>query len=349
MRLSRMGARASVLATVLVVVIAVVVVLGVHAWRSAHRTDLQRAMDLAPKDGARYSWTDWSAVRRALGTSSDERLLDEGYDADLTPASSITSSADLLRSAFGFTPSTMSWELLSQSTSGATLLMRVSDPVSFASIRSHLEDAGYVAPEKADGVWDGSAVDGVGGVPILSYVALDEDRHLVATSDADGFLTQVVGGFGKGSVPSSIAHVVDAVGESLAAEVYDGDYTCSKLAMAQASSADEAQGQQLVAEAGKVNPVLAFAMAREPTGAGRAGDVRVALAFADHDQAVVNATTRAKLASGDAPGQGGTFADRFRLGEVAAHGQVVTMALRPRDRSPVLSDLSTGPLLFATC
>ena len=80
-----------------------------------------------------------------------------------------------------------------------------------------------------------------------------------------------------------------------------------------------------------------------------AHDVRVAMAFTDHDQAKVNASTRATLARGDAPGQGGTFPDRFTLGEVAARGSVVTMDLRPVATSPVLSDLSTGPLLFATC
>ena len=77
--------------------------------------------------------------------------------------------------------------------------------------------------------------------------------------------------------------------------------------------------------------------------------VRVAMAFADHDQAKVNATTRSKLASGDAPGQGGTFPDRFDLGEVAARGSVVTMDLDQKAGASVLSDLSTGPLLFATC
>jgi hypothetical protein len=338
-----------ILMTALVVIAGVGVVLGVRAWEAAHRTDLQQALLLAPKDTQRYSWTDWAGVRRALGTSSDARLLDKGYDADLTPGSSITSSLDLMRADFGFTPGTMSWELLSQSTSGATLLMRVSDAVSFSSIRSHLKAAGFTAPKDEDGVWDGSAVDGVGDVPILSFVSLDEDRHLVVTSDADSFLTRVVDHLGDGSPPRPIGQVADAVDEPLSAEIYSGDYTCSKLALGQADPTDEAQGEQLIAEAGKVNPVLGFAMARESTSAGKAGDVRVALAFADHGQAVVNATTRAKLASGDAPGQGGSFTDRFRLGQVAAHGQVVTMDLRPRDGSPVLSDLSTGPLLFATC
>ncbi|WGL52085.1 hypothetical protein P5P86_19305 [Nocardioides sp. BP30] len=349
MALRRMRTRTIALATAVVVLLGVAVVVGVKAWDAARRSDLQRAMALAPKDAQRYSWTDWAAVRAALGTSSDSKLLDAGYDADLTPASSLTTSVDLMHSAFGFTPATLSWELLTQSTSGATLLLRVADSVSFASIRTHLKAAGFTAPQGADGVWDGSAVDGTGGVPILSYVSLDEHRHLVVTSDTDSFLAQAVDKLGAGSVPQPIARVVDAVDEPLAAEIYDGDYTCGKLAMGNADPTDEAQGVQLISEAGKVNPVLGFAMAREPGPGGKAGDVRVALAFANHDQAVTNATTRAKLASGQAPGQGGTFPDRFTLGKVAASGAVVTMALRPKNDSPVLSDLSTGPLLFATC
>lgn len=338
----------------LVVVVGVGALFGVRAWHNAHRTDLQRALAFAPKDAARYSWTDWSGVRRALGVtgtsaSVEQKLLDKGYDADLTAASSVTTSTDLMRTGFGFSPATMSWELLAQSTSGAALVMQVSDAVSFDSIRSHLKAAGFGAPSDADGVWDGSSVDGVGGVPILSFVALDEHDHVVITSDADSYLTQVMDHRGAGPVPQPIARVADAVGSPLSAEIYDGDYTCNHLAMANADDTDEAQGDQVISQAGKVNPVLGFAMAREATGAGRAGDVRVALAFADHDQAVTNATTRAKLASGDAPGQGGSFRDRFRLGRVEARGPVVTMALRPVDDAPVLSDLSSGPLLFATC
>ena len=84
---------------------------------------------------------------------------------------------------------------------------------------------------------------------------------------------------------------------------------------------------------------------------GRADDgtVRVAMAFEDDDKARRNADSRAKLAAGPAPGQGGDFAERFDLGPVTADGRVVTMELDPVEDSPVLSDLSTGPVLFATC
>lgn len=347
-----MRARTIALATALAVVLAACVVLGVKAWRSAHRTDLQQALALAPKDAARYSWTDWAGVRRALGTSSTQTLLDKGYDADLTSSSSITASTDLLRSGFDVSPGTLSWELLTQSTKGASLLLKVPDSVSFDAIRSHLKGAGFIAPTdgaSGHGGWDGQSVPDAAEVPILQFVALDEDDHLIVTSDDDTFLGQTMDHLGDGSVTQPMAQVADAVDEPLAAELYDSDYTCSRLAMAQADDTDEAQGQQLIKEAGEVSPVLGFAMARQSTGTGKAGDVRVAMAFADHGQAVTNASTRAKLAGGDAPGQGGSFRDRFTLGRVAADGPVVTMDLRPKEDSPVLSDLSNGPLLFATC
>ena len=73
------------------------------------------------------------------------------------------------------------------------------------------------------------------------------------------------------------------------------------------------------------------------------------MAFENDDQARRNADSRAKLAAGPAPGQGGDFAERFDLGPVTADGRVVTMELTPVEDSPVLSDLSTGPVLFATC
>ena len=79
------------------------------------------------------------------------------------------------------------------------------------------------------------------------------------------------------------------------------------------------------------------------------GGLRVAMAFESEAQARTNADTRAVLASGPAPGQGGDFSDRFTLGPVTADGLVVTMELEPVAGNYVLSDLANGPLLFATC
>jgi hypothetical protein len=79
------------------------------------------------------------------------------------------------------------------------------------------------------------------------------------------------------------------------------------------------------------------------------GSVRVAFEFADDDAARTNADTRATLVRGPAPGQGGNFGDRFRVTSVTARGSLVVMQLAPRPDASVLSDLSTGPVLFATC
>ena len=79
------------------------------------------------------------------------------------------------------------------------------------------------------------------------------------------------------------------------------------------------------------------------------GSLLVAMSFENDEQARRNADSRAALAAGAAPGQGGSFAERFDLGPVTADGRVVTLELHPLDDSPVLSDLSTGPVLFATC
>src|SRR5262249_11462181 len=122
------------------------------------------------------------------------------------------------------------------------------------------------------------------------------------------------------------------------------DYACAALAMAHASAGDQAEARHLIASAGEVNPYSAFAMSDMPDGS-----VRVAFEFADSDEARTNADSRATLAQGPAPGQGGSFGDRFSVDSVSAHGSLVVMRLTPKKGAYVLSDLSTGPLLFATC
>ena len=81
----------------------------------------------------------------------------------------------------------------------------------------------------------------------------------------------------------------------------------------------------------------------------RGGGAEVLLGFENDDQARTNADTRAVLAAGPAPGQGGDFSDRFAVDEVTAEGTLVRMVLEPEPGAFVLSDLSSGPVLFATC
>ena len=159
-----------------VVVVAVVAVVGVHAWRSSHRTDLQKALALAPKDAQRYSWTDWAAVRARLhahvdassSVSAVEGFLSKAYDADLSSSSTISDYAGYTQPHLGFSPANIDWELLAQSTQGAVVVIGASH-VDFGRVRSDLERAGF--KQTAGGVWDSSAVSNEVAAELITRAA----------------------------------------------------------------------------------------------------------------------------------------------------------------------------------
>ena len=180
--------------------------------------------------------------------------------------------------------------------------------------------------------------------PELQFLALDEERRLVVGSDTQGYAEVAIGAAtGEEEGFDGLDDVVEAAGSPLAAAIYGSDVVCGSLAMGNAGSVDQDEARDLLAAAGEVNPLTGFAMSRS------GGGVRVAMSFEDEEQARTNADSRARLATGPAPGQGGDFSDRFDLGRVSAEGEVLTMELDPVEGSYVLSDLSSGPVLFATC
>jgi len=344
------------IAAVVVVVVARVAA-GLLWWRQHDRTDLERAASMAPHDAERLSWTDWAAVRRETGAHLSagssvadlRRFLDKGYDADLTSTSALVQSAPVLQEKFGFSPASADWELFSQSPRGAVVMIHLPDGTDFDAIGDRLAQVGYTRPSSDTGVWLGGEdlMNSIGPdlTPELQYFALDAEDGLVLTSDTSGYLRQALSDLhGGGGTSDSLDQVVDASGEPLSASIYSGDYTCSALAMSQADQADQSTADRLLQEAGEVNPISAFAMSVQPDR-----HVQVLMSFETDDQAKTNADTRLTLAKGPAPGQGGDFSDRFSVRSVTADGTLVTMDLVPRPDQYVLSDLSTGPLLFATC
>jgi hypothetical protein len=330
---------------------------GVLWWRHDSSTSFAWAADRAPAGAQRLSWTDWAAVRAqehadlsARSSVVDLRhFLDRAYDDDLSSTSALVTSAPVLQQRFGFSPASADWELFSQSYQGAVVMVHLPSSSAVDDVADHLRDLGYTEPQDPSGVWTGGE-DLVAGVsagltPELSYFALDRADSLVLTSDSASFLPVAAKAVtGDGARVTGLGPVVDDAGEPLSAAVYSGDYACSALAMAHAGASDQAQGRRLVAAAGEVNPYSAFAMSYEPDGR-----VRVAFAFDSGEAARTNADSRAMLARGPAPGQGGTFGDRFGVDAVTAQGSTVVMTLTPKPGASVLSDLSTGPLLFATC
>jgi len=349
--------RRTVVVVAAVVVAIPLVLIGRQVWQDQHPTGLSEALDAVPRSTLRLAFTDWAAVRKQLGVPDQERpsdatideLTSKSYDSDLSAASSIDESTAALQKNFGFSPATVEWEAYAQSPEGATMVVRLPDDFDFDQVTGHLEDLGFTRPSRSTGVWQGG-VDLVAAIdptitPELQYVALDRDASLVLTSDSSTYLTVAMDAVrGEGARATGLDAVVGDAGTPLSSVVYDGDYACGALAMAHAGGADRAQARQLLSAAGEVNPYSAFAMSDEPDGS-----VRVAFEFADEVTARTNADTRATLARGPAPGQGGTFGDRFRVTSVTAQGSLVVMHLAPRAGASVLSDLSTGPVLFAAC
>ena len=349
-----MGKRLAV-GTAVVVVLALVVAAALW-WRARPESDLARATALAPADAERLTWTDWAGVRGEVGSDVDAEssasdvsaFLDEAYAEDLTATSALGESAVVMHERYGFSPASLEWELFSQSSRGAVLLMRLPDEVDPDGLRETFEGLGYQPPDEDDGVWAGGSelLPRIAPdlTPELQFLAVSDDEDLVLASDTADYLRDVVRGLGEG-VPADLRPVLDVAGEApLTAVAYDGTYTCTELAMSQADAADQEAADDLLAQAGEINPLTAFLMAEQP-----GGRIRLAMGFESEQQARTNADSRAALLAGPAPGQGGDFTDRFELGDVVANGTVVRTDLTPGDGEYVVSDLTAGPVLFASC
>lgn len=338
-------------------VVVALVVGGLLWFRDRSSTSFEWAVGHAPAGTQRVSWTDWAAVRdREHADLSDRssvpdlrRFLNRAYNDDLSSTSALVTSAPVLQQRFGFSPASLDWELFSQSYQGAVVTMHVPDSVDLGTVADHLTELGYAAPTDPTGVWSGGT-DLIAGIssdltPELAYIGLDTRDHLILASDTPGFLALAMQAVrGDGPRLTGLGGVVPDAGTPLSSAVYTGDYACGALAMAHAGPSDQAQGKQLLARAGPVTPYSAFAMSDEPDGS-----VRIAFQFDSSATARSNADTRATLARGPAPGQGGSFPQRFTVDSVTAHGSLVVIRGTPRRGAYVLSDLSTGPVLFATC
>lgn len=352
MRRRQLGA---VLALVLVALLAA----GVLWWRAQPEGAFEEAVSHAPADAQRLTFTDWAGVRRELGSDIDgdssaeevRAFLAEAFEEDLSPMSALLESTPTMHEEYGFSPATLDWELLSQSEAGAAVLMRLPAEADVDAVRDRMEELGYQRPEEETGVWVGGIdlLPKIGVLtPELQYLGFDEDSRIVVSSDTESYaqeaMAAVTGESGSLRDLDDMAGVIGALGTPLAAAVYDGQVACTSLAMSSADAAEQDQADELLAAAGEVAPMTGFAMAVQPDR-----DVRVAMGFETASQARTNADTRSVLATGPAPGQGGSFSDRFRLGKVTAEDEVVTMRLEPHEGEYVLSDLTSGPVLFATC
>ncbi len=343
------------------VLVAGVAVAGVVAWKRHGRTDLEQAIRAVPASSKRIAFTDWAAVRRQLhaGLGSDpessriEDFMAKAYDRDFTAASSLDEAAVAMHDKFGFGPVNARWEAFAQGTKGAAMVLKVADGTDFDVLADNLRSDGYRKPKEDDGVWEGG-IDLVAGLdptltPEVQYVALLADQGLVVTSDTSSYAAvaaKVAAGDGDSAADrTGVGDVADQLGEPANAMLWTGDFACEDLAMSGADQDAQDQGDQLVRQAGGITPLSGLGMAMQPNRT-----LRVVEHFDGSDQAEKNLRSRAKLAVGEAPGRGVSFADDFKLTSSKASGSQVVLDLVPRESTGyVLSSLYDGPVLFATC
>jgi hypothetical protein len=153
-----------------------------------------------------------------------------------------------------------------------------------------------------------------------------------------------------GSAPAvsevaGVGSLANAAGDPVSAAQWSSTFACEDLSMGAADDADRSVGDQLVAKAGDISPVEGVVMAQQTDRSLVFG-----LHFETSDQSSRNLQPRVDLAAGPAPGQGGSFADRFTIASGTADGPDIVLTTKPTGRhASVLSDLSSGPVLFATC
>lgn len=343
---------------VLVALAVLVLVAGaVLAWRLLARPgDYERAVAWLPEDSLRVTWTDWAAVRADVGAPGPGAgagavagFLDRAYEADLSAGSAVVEATGALDRRYGFSPLDVGWEAFGQARGGQVVVLGLAEGADLGAIEGRLRRLGYDAPPDGPGTggtWQGGA-DLVASIdpaltPVMQNMAVVEDERLVVMSDAPGPVSSTVSVI-AGDVEGLDAPLAGVAGSPVQAWLWADDFACADLTMSTADPEDQRLASRLVDEAGGVSPLSGLVMARQPDGS-----VTVGMRFENDDQAAENLQPRVDLAAGEALGQGGTFGERFRIVSGEADGPDVVIRLEPREEFQ-LSDITSGPVLFATC
>lgn len=324
---------------------ALAVLLGALAWVGyavwLRPTEFARASSLLPASTLRVTWTDWAGLRDELGSLSTQELIDR----DLTTSSLLSSAAEI-KQGLGFSPLDAQWELMGQGRDGLALVLKFDD---VEKVADGLEEAGYSRPDSDDldgASWRGSTdlLNGMGLTTFeLTNVAFLADEGLMIASDRAPYLADAVK-TAKGDEDGLDLDGLAPDGDPLALTAFVDDYACEALSMTQADDDAQTVAASLISEAGGVSPLKGYLVAMEPDGV-----MSIVLAFEDEDQAERNLDPRRALAGAEDPGQGIAYPDSFRLTDAVASGHhVVITAKATKDGYP-LTNLTTGPVLLASC
>lgn len=351
------------LVVIVVGVLVVALVVAAAGWwflGRGPRGPLADAVRTMPADSLRVGYTDWSTVARELDAPDREDALDatavadflaRAYDGDVTTTSALVDSFAGLAANLGVTPADAVWEAYGQTREGSVDVLRLDPDVDMDRLADRMEESGWERPDDPEGVWLGS-VDLVATfeqplTPLQVNLALVPDRHLLLMSEDADFLADAVP-VATGSADSvmqvdGVAPLVDAVAGADSAQLWVSDFVCEDLAMSQADPLDVEEADRLVEEVGGVHPLSGMVLGR-----WLGSQVRLGMWFDSEEQAADDLQPRTDLARGLAPGQGGSFADRFEVTDSRQDGALVRMELRATEAA-LMTDIDQGPVLFATC
>ena len=312
-----------------------------------------------PADAERLSWTDWAGGRARARTPTSTRVL--GGRASRLPRPGLRRRPDLdlgagrvggvLQERFGFSPATLDWELFSQSATGAVVLMGLPDDPTSTRSPTRSRRSGYTRPDDDDGVWERRRRPARRDRRrrLTPELPVPRPRRRRRTwcwpATARAYLPVASWTSDDEGGPDGVDDVVDGVRRRRCRPRSTPATTRARpWRWRRPTPTTRRRPTSWSTEAGEVNPLTGFAMAAQPDG-----DVRVALAFENDDQARTNADTPRRAGQRPGPGQGGDFADRFAVGSVTAEGTWSRWSWS-RSRGPTSSRTSAaGPVLFATC
>ena len=353
------GRRVSAVALLALVL---VVAAGLLWWqRGDDDTRFEEALATLPAQTEIVSFTDWTAAQAAVeadaaGSSSvraKQAFLDAAYERDISAVSLLAISEADVYAAYGVSVLDAEWEIYGQSPAGAAEVLRMSEEFDFDALDSRLTDLGYAEADGTTGVRQGGAdlvaAIGAGLTPQLAHVALLPEEGLIVASDAADFAARAVSSTtGDEASLGEDGRVVDMATSlddgPVAATVLVDDRTCEVAGFADADPGTRAVVRQRIEEAGGVSRLDGLTLALVANGS-----LTLAMHVSTGD-AEADLEARQVLATGEAPGQGGTFDERFTVAEASADDAVLTMRLDPVDPDErLLSDLGRGSLLPAVC
>ncbi len=343
-------------------VIVVTVVGSVIASRLLHhQSRIEQALDMLPEQTLIANYTDWRAARDdvASGIDSDssaetkEGFLDAAYERDYSINSVLSEFEAEMQASYGWTVLDVEWEMYGQSRDGAVAVLKMPDDFDFDAAADQLTRLGY-EPADHDGVRRGSdevlSAITPSLTPELSDIVLLPDDHLIVSSDSADYAVltkETIGGdhdslLDVDGVPDMAAPLED---DAVTAVVNVQEHGCVAAGFEAADPREQQLARQRIRSAGGITATDGLALAID-----KERRLTVVMHFSSEAEAEDDRAARVALAHGQAPDQGGTFEERFSVGNVSIVGTNLVLRLDPKDSDVhLLSDLGRGGLLFASC